>query len=292
MKKHAWIHWIFAFIIVFAFAGTSVSGEKATREECVAKVAEAAKMIGEIGRDAGLKKLTDPNGPYIWKDSHIFCINAENGKLLAHKDAWKVGFQMRDFKDADGGNPYADILDLAKTTDKGWKTFMRVRSGRDPILKHMYFQKIANEKILLCSGYFPSTDSNLSQEKATREECVAKVEEAVKEIRETGLDSALKKIDDRKGPYVWKDSYVFCVDDGEGKLLAHPFAQRKGYPMKNYRDAEGKQPFVEILEVANSKGKGWKSYKFETVGEAPKLKNSYFVKVPGEKVIVGAGYFE
>ncbi|MGD8980945.1 MAG: sodium:calcium antiporter, partial [Desulfobacterales bacterium] len=61
-----------------------------------------------------------------------------------------------------------------------------------------------------------------AQEGATKEECVAKVEKAAKLIKKMGLKPALEKIMDKNGPYKWKDSYVFCMEEGMGKLLAHP----------------------------------------------------------------------
>ncbi len=55
------------------FASVAVADEKATKEECVTKVAEAAKMVREVGVDAAIKKLLEESGPYRWKDSYVFC---------------------------------------------------------------------------------------------------------------------------------------------------------------------------------------------------------------------------
>jgi cytochrome c len=132
-----------------------------------------------------------------------------------------------------------------------------------------------------------------SQEKATKEECVAKVNEAIELIQKQGVERSLKTISDKTGPYNWKDSYVFCIDNKAGKMLAHPSARFLGFPMKNYKDADGKTPFIEIIEVANSKGNGWKGYKFVDRSQKKTLpKNVYFSKVPEKDIIVCAGYYE
>lgn len=132
-----------------------------------------------------------------------------------------------------------------------------------------------------------------AQEKATKEECVEKVNAAVKLIQKEGLETSLKKIMDKEGPYAWKDSYVFCIGDKVGKTLAHPMPRLIGFPMSRYRDAKGEQPFLEVIEVANKEGQGWKSYHFQgTDVQSSRLKNAYFAKVPGENVIVCAGYYE
>lgn len=292
MKKRLGYHLILAAVMVFVLNGNVFSGEKATKEEVVAKVKDAGKMIRDIGRDESIKKMTGPQNPFIWKNAHVFLMDAKSGVLLAHKNQAYMGFQMKNYKDAEGGHPYADVLEFAKKNDNGWKTYMTRRSGKTPLLKHSYYLKLADENIILCSGYYPAVTAEAIQAKATRAECVAKVDQAVGEINQKGLEAALKKIDDPKGLYVWKNSYVFCINDEDGDLLAHPFFKRKGFPMKNYRDADGKQPFIDILKIANTEGKGWKSYTFEQSGEAPKLKKTYFVKVPDKNVIVAAGYTE
>ena len=118
--------------------------------------------------------------------------------------------------------------------------------------------------------------------------------EASKMIKEIGLKAALKKIMDKKGTYVWKDTYLFCIDDKKAKVLAHPVAKRLvGFKMTKWKDVNLKQPFKEVLEVAKTKGKGWISYKYVKRGDStPSLKTVYFLKVPGEKVIVCAGIYE
>ncbi len=130
-------------------------------------------------------------------------------------------------------------------------------------------------------------------ELATKEECVAKVNEAVQLIQKEGPEASFKKIMGKNGPFIWKDSYVFCIGDKLGVTLAHPLPRILGFPMKNYKDEEGQQPFLEIIDVANKEGKGWKSYYYSGQGEpVSRLKTIYFAKVPGENVIVAAGYYK
>ncbi len=131
-----------------------------------------------------------------------------------------------------------------------------------------------------------------ASEKAIKEECMDKVNAAVALIQKEGPDASYKKIMDKSGPFIWKDSYVFCIGDKVGVTHAHPMSRLLGFPMKNFKDEEGKQPFVEVIEVANTKGHGWKSY-YYSGGAEPKsrLKTIYFAKVPGENIIVGAGYY-
>ena len=126
-----------------------------------------------------------------------------------------------------------------------------------------------------------------AQEGATKKECVAKVEEAEKLVKKIGLQPALEKIMEKNSPYKWKDSYVFCMGDDMGMLLAHPLARFIGFPMKNFKDADGKQPFVKVIEEIKTKKKGWVQYYYRPAGaDIPKRKIVYYLKVPEENVIL------
>ena len=132
-----------------------------------------------------------------------------------------------------------------------------------------------------------------AQEGATQEECVAKVEEAAKLVEKIGLQPALEKLMEKNSTYKWKDSYVFCMDDDMGKMLAHPIPRFIGFPMQRYRDADGKQPFAKVLEEIQTKQKGWVQYYYRLPGaDVPKLKIVYYLKIPGEKAVLSAGYYE
>ena len=131
-----------------------------------------------------------------------------------------------------------------------------------------------------------------AEELATREECVAKTKQAAKLIEEIGLDAAIQQMNDPNGPFMWKDSYVFCMDE-TGKVLAHKFPKIIGYQAKNLKDVNGKPFMQECIDVANTKGEGWVSYMYhKQLGAIPEPKTTYVLKVPGTNVIVGAGFYE
>lgn len=127
---------------------------------------------------------------------------------------------------------------------------------------------------------------------ATSEECVTKTKQAAKLIEEVGLEAALQKMNDPNGPFMWKNTYVFCLDE-TGKVLAHSDPKIIGYQARGLKDVDGKLYMQEILDVANTKGEGWVSYMYhKTPGAMPEPKTSYVLKVPSANVIVGAGFYE
>ena len=133
----------------------------------------------------------------------------------------------------------------------------------------------------------------LAAEKATTEECVEKSHEAAAIINARGLEEAIKLIGDPKGPFVWKDSYVFLMDL-KGKMLAHPMKPE----LTRYEhvlletDATDKALFVHFVNVAREDGEGWVDYKWPKPGKkSPSKKVTYIYKVPSKDLLVGAGVY-
>jgi len=130
-------------------------------------------------------------------------------------------------------------------------------------------------------------------ESATREEVITKCQDAAKMIENKGIEVSAKAIADKKGPFVWKDTYVFLMDM-DGKMLAHPMkpALTQKDTLVQVKDTTGKPLFLEFIQVANSKGKGWVDYMWPKPGQdEPAAKSSYIYHVPGTQFIVGAGIY-
>jgi cytochrome c len=130
-------------------------------------------------------------------------------------------------------------------------------------------------------------------EKATTEECIQKTHEAAAMINARGLEESIKLIGDPKGPFVWKDSYVFLMDL-KGKMLAHPMQPE----LTRYEhvlletDATDKALFVHFVNVAKEHGQGWVDYMWPKPGKkSPSKKVTYIYKVPSQDVFVGAGVY-
>jgi cytochrome c len=130
-------------------------------------------------------------------------------------------------------------------------------------------------------------------EGATKDEVVAKCEEAAAMIQEKGIDAGTQAIGDKAGPFVWKDTYVFLMDL-DGKMLAHPIspALTERDNLLEVKDTDGKPLFVEFVEVAGKKGSGWVDYMWPKPGEeTPSMKSSYIYRVEGTPYFVGAGIY-
>ncbi|MBF0495367.1 MAG: cache domain-containing protein [Deltaproteobacteria bacterium] len=147
--------------------------------------------------------------------------------------------------------------------------------------------------LVLCLLVTLSFSLSFAQDKATKDECVAKCKEAAKLITDKGLDAALKVLNDPKGPFVWKDSYVFTTNMDTGVNLSHLNPKMVGKNLMEAKDVNGKAFYAEYIEVAKSKGEGWVSYMWPKPGEkTPSKKLAYVYRVPGQPILVGAGVYE
>lgn len=154
-------------------------------------------------------------------------------------------------------------------------------------MKKSVFYVIATALVLCLVG-------QVWAESATREEVMAKCQEAADMIKNKGIDESSKAIGDKKGPFVWKDTYVFLMDM-DGKMLAHPMkpALTEKDTLVQVKDTTGKPLFLEFIQLANAKGKGWVDYMWPKPGqEEPAPKSSYIYRVPGTQYIVGAGIYK
>ena len=112
-------------------------------------------------------------------------------------------------------------------------------------------------------------------------------------INSQGLDTAIAAIADPKGPFIWKDSYVFLMNL-DGKMIAHPFqpelTQKEHVLLMT--DPTDKALFVHFVNLARNVGHGWVEYMWPKPGKStPSKKLTYIYRVPNQELFVGAGVY-
>jgi signal transduction histidine kinase len=130
-------------------------------------------------------------------------------------------------------------------------------------------------------------------ESATKEECVEMCREAAALINSQGAEAGIEKISDQRGPFVWKDSYVFLMNL-DGKMLAHPFKPEltKKDHVLLITDPTDKALFVHFVNLARARGEGWVEYMWPKPGKStPHKKITYIYRVPDTDMFVGAGVY-
>jgi len=129
---------------------------------------------------------------------------------------------------------------------------------------------------------------------ATKKECMDKCRQAAMMIKEKGLTYTLDRMNDPQGPFVWKDSYVYCYDYSKGiKLVAHPISSKfLGQCLSGFKDINGKLFVAEYAHLIKTRKQGWTNFMCPKPGETtPSLKINFVYKVPQRKIFVGAGIY-
>jgi signal transduction histidine kinase len=121
---------------------------------------------------------------------------------------------------------------------------------------------------------------------------VGMVNKALEIFKAQGKDQALKVVNASSGPLRKGALYCFAMDF-KGRMIAHPVQEDlRSQDAWELQDAKGKFITQDFIKVAKEQGQGWSEYWWMRVNEtAPTLKKTYIKRVPGEDILVGAGYY-
>ncbi len=127
-------------------------------------------------------------------------------------------------------------------------------------------------------------------ERATPEDAQELVKTGVAYLDKYGKERAFKEFQNKNGPFIYKDLYLF-VYDLDGNCVAHGAdATRVGKNYMNVADEDGKLYTKEYVELAKTKGSGWTTFKFKNpVTGKSEPKKAYSERV-GD-VLIGSGAY-
>ena len=126
-------------------------------------------------------------------------------------------------------------------------------------------------------------------ERGTPEEAQALLERAVALVESEGEERALAVFNDRKGPFVDRDLYVFCMGP-EYKITAHVDLGMRGVDVATLKDPDGKQIGREMIEIAK-RGGGSIEYRWVNPVSKDVEPKVSFLKPAGEQ-LCGVGAYK
>lgn len=128
-----------------------------------------------------------------------------------------------------------------------------------------------------------------AEQYATSKDAELLVHRAALFMKKEGRQKAIAAFNDPRGPFIYRDLYVFAYDLG-GTCLAHPTKpERVGKNNLGDRDPDGKEFVRERLQLAKKHGKGWQQYKFHNPAtNKVEQKVAYFELVDGVVLVAGA----
>jgi cytochrome c len=133
---------------------------------------------------------------------------------------------------------------------------------------------------------------SFAADQAAPTEIIQKVKDAANAL-EKSKGANLADFNNPKGPWVFKDTYVYVQDCGKGTMAAHPFAAKLvGKNVTGLQDVKGNFITAQICESGKKPGGGWVEYWFPKPGEKePSRKVSYAIQVPGTSLVATAGIY-
>lgn len=140
-------------MVLFLAVGTTTA-ENATKVECVAKVKEAATLAGSNGVETILAQINAKDKNFVWKDSYIFALHAENATVIAHPMKPKlVGKMLTGMKDINGKMFFAEFITVANEKGEGWVDYMWPKVGeKKPSPKITYVYKVPDQPVIFAAG--------------------------------------------------------------------------------------------------------------------------------------------
>ena len=189
------------------------------------------------------------------------------------------------------GRPYGRMFHETATNPggEGWVHYMYPEPGSlFPIWKSTFVKRVdlpsGAQCILACGIY------NMDMNESFIEDLV---DRAAALLTARGKD-AFAELRDKKGPYVFLNTYVF-VDDPTGTELVNPAQPSlQGKNLIGARDVRGKLVVRDYIAAALDKGSTWVDYYWYKPGQnTPAYKRAYVRKVmSGDATyIVGSGFY-
>ena len=122
-------------------------------------------------------------------------------------------------------------------------------------------------------------------------DAIAIVDKGLSYVQKNGKDALIKEINNKNPDFIKGDIYLY-VRAMDGTVLAHPINPKLvGKNMVTLPDGNGKLFRKEIIELAQTKGKGWVDYRYNNpVTKEMEDKSTYIVR--SGDVILEAGIYK
>jgi hypothetical protein len=131
----------------------------------------------------------------------------------------------------------------------------------------------------------------VGQDKVTPQEVVAKVKEAANTLSKTG---DLAQFNQKQGPWMWKDTYIFIQNCDTKVIAAHPIKPESvGKDFMSMKDGKGNALFVkDYCDEARKPSGVWSEFWWPKPGETQEShKLTYSLSAKGTPyVVVGSLY--
>ncbi|HEX5884103.1 MAG TPA: cache domain-containing protein [Pyrinomonadaceae bacterium] len=262
---------------------------KTTAPDLIKLVREGAAVLEKQGENAypDFRK----KGSKWFSDDTYFVVWTKDGLRTFHAaDPTLEGLDANGAKDI-LGRPYGEMfLKVAESSaGEGWVHYMYPEpGGLFPTWKSTFLKRVtfpSGKQHLIGSGIY-----NMQMDRVFIEDVV---DRAVALIAQRGK-AAFAELRDKKGPFVFMDTYVFVNTPDGTELVNAGQPSLEGRSVIDLKDVKGTPIARNYIAAAMKDGKAWVAYYWYRPGESqPALKQTYVRKVQSGNVtyIVGSGFY-
>jgi signal transduction histidine kinase len=148
------------FLLFILGSGIGFCQEKATPEEVIQKVREAAEYLSKTHGEA-VSEFNNPNSKWVWKDTYIFVYKCKDGTVAAHPIKPKlVGKKLMGLKDIKGHMFFVELCEVSKKPKGGWVEYWWPKPGeKTPSRKISYMIHVKGTDYEVGAGIYDDTIS-------------------------------------------------------------------------------------------------------------------------------------
>lgn len=263
--------------------------KKKTAPDLMAFVREAAHVLEEQGEKA-YPEFRKKGSKWFSDDTYLFVFTLDGTRVFHAAEPETEGRNDRQLKDILGRPFIQMIMDAGNSlSGEGWVHYMWPEPGDIfPAWKSSFVKRVtyhSGRQYIVGSGVY-----NMEMDKEFIEDVVNHAATLVKEEGRKAFDL----LRDRKGPFVFMDTYVF-VDSPDGVELVNPAQPSlEGKNLLELKDLQG-NPLAQLeIDAAMTKGMAWlEGYWYKPGDNIPALKQTFVRKVQSgkETYIVGSGFY-
>jgi signal transduction histidine kinase len=115
-----------------------------------------AALVQAKGLEATIKELSNPQGPFVWKDSYVFMMNLE-GKMLAHPMQPELTQLPHCLLITDPTDKaiFVSFVNMARNQGQGWVDYIWPKPGKkSPSKKSSYVYRVPGKDVFVAAGVY------------------------------------------------------------------------------------------------------------------------------------------
>lgn len=147
------LKFIALFVALTLLSVNLVAADQA--DECVTLVEKGINLFKEKGREATIKIINDPKGPFVKGDLYLFALTMDNVLVGQPHKRLLRRMNLSKIEDAKGVLFFMKFKEIALNPGHGWFDYTWAKPGqKDASPKRSFIKKVPGEDLYIGAGYY------------------------------------------------------------------------------------------------------------------------------------------